>query len=530
MKVLRNIVIAVAAASVCFSSFELSAAIDNPVTQAVLQVYEKELKKDPKNYMVWFRRANEYYRHNEYEKALADVNNALVFAPAKDTDLRFQAYMLRASIYEREKKYSEELSDLNSALALNPESYAAIYLKANAEYELGNIAAAKTDYTRLQRFNTRSLEAVLGLARCAVKENNLSAANDYLQQATDFAPNDPKVYLRRASVRQMIGDDNGAVSDLIVAMSLDSNNPEAMRGIVDYSNINYSATIAELTKAMQLAPDNAMYRYLRAGLAQAHGNLRAAIDDYRYILENGLYRYFGMNASLAECYYGLGMYDEALLSIGDALGQTNSESNYFVLQSKILRALGRHDDAINAAAKALALDRYLVEALEEMALNYSDKKQYRQADNLLAEASVDDPSCAEPYMLRSWIQKEKLNNPEAAQGFYEKVLELDNYDAKDVMSLRGFALMNVGREPEGDMWMENIIENVPDYDGFNNYYAACYYALRGNTDKALECAEKSMKNGYNNDYNWLRNNDGGINVSGLRDNPRFQQLVQKYLK
>lgn len=103
MKVLRNIVIAVAAASACFSSFELSAAIDNPVTQAVLQVYEKELQKDPKNYMVWFRRANEYYRHNEYEKALADVNNALVFAPAKDTDLRFQAYMLRASIYEREK-------------------------------------------------------------------------------------------------------------------------------------------------------------------------------------------------------------------------------------------------------------------------------------------------------------------------------------------------------------------------------------------------------------------------------------------
>ncbi len=530
MKILRNVVLVVAASVACSPAFEAQAKIDNPMTQAVIKVYDKELQSNPKNYMVWFRRANEYYRHNEYEAALSDVNNALKYVPVKDADLRFQAYMLRASIYDQTGKKVEALSDLNSAIALDPESYAAFYLRANTEYELGDIAAAKTDYTRLQRFNPRSLEAVLGLARCAVKENNLSAANDYMQQAAEFAPNNPTVYVRRASVRKMIGDDNGAVDDLILALSLKSDDEDAVKALVEYGNSNYAATITALTNAMQLAPDNALYRYLRAMIAEAHFNYRAAVDDFRYILDNRLYDYHGINASLARCLYGLGRYDEALLQVDSALGQVDNVADYYVLRSKILRALGRNDDAINAAAKALAVNRSDVQALVEMAMNYVDKKSYRQAADLLAEASMDDGNDPSVYLLRAWLQSGKLNNAEAAQSMNEMALNVEGYESGDVRSLRGFALMNLGREPQGDLWVENLVDNVPDTDGLINYYAACYYALRGNNDKALECAERSMAKGYSDKHNWLANTDGQINIAPLRNDLRFGQLTQKYLK
>ena len=130
MKILRNAILGIAAATLCAPAFEAHAVIDNPITIAVIKVYDKELQSNPKNYMVWFRRANEYYRHNEYDKALNDVNNALKYVPTSDTDLRFQAYMLRASIYERTHKLHEALSDLNSAVTLDPESYAAVYLQS----------------------------------------------------------------------------------------------------------------------------------------------------------------------------------------------------------------------------------------------------------------------------------------------------------------------------------------------------------------------------------------------------------------
>ncbi len=529
MKIFQKALLAVAASAFCFQPFEVQAVIDNPVTIAVLKVYDKELQSNPKNYMVWFRRANEYYRHNEYEKALEDVNNALKYVPVSDKDLRFQAYMLRASIYDQTSRKADELSDLNSAIALDPESYAAYYLKANAEYELGDIAAAKTDYAKLQRFNTRSLEAVLGLARCAVKENNLSAANDYLQQAADFAPNNPKVFVRRASVRKMIGDDSGAVDDLILALSLKSDDSDAVQALVDYGNTNYAVTITALTNAMQLAPDNALYRYLRAMIAEAHFNYNSAITDFRYILDNNLYNYHGINASLARSLYGLGNYDEALIQIDNALGTVDNVADYFVVRSKILRALGRNDDAINAAAKALAVDRSYVPALVEMAMNFVDKKDYRQAASLLAEASMDDANNPSVYLLRAWLMKDKLKDAAGAKSMNEQALAIDGYDMNNVKSLRGFALMNLGREPEADLWMENLLENVQDNDGLINYYGACYYGLRGNMDKALECAERSMSKGYSDKHNWLKNTDGQINASSLRGDLNFLQLVEKYM-
>ncbi len=515
------------AASVAFCAQPAAAIIDNPVTQAVIAVYDKQLRENPTDYMTWFRRANEYYRHSEYVKALDDVNNALAYAPSGDTDLRFQAYMLRAGIYNQTEKHDLALADLNSAIALDGSSYAAIYQRANTNFELGNYDGARTDYIRLQRFNSRSSEALLGLARCAVKENNLSAANDYLAQAVDFDPNNSEIYVRRASVRKMMGDHNGAVDDLIVAISLNSKDSKAIESLVEYGNTNYAATIAGLTNAIQLAPGNGLYRYLRASIAEAHYNYISAIEDFEKIIEDRLYNYHGLYASLARCLYGLSRYEEALAQIDAALGVESNVAEYYVIRSRILRALNRPQDAIDAAARALAVDREYLPGLVEMALNYADQGNYKEANNLLGEATMVDPANPEVLLLRANILGTKLNQPVAAAQFYQQLIDIEDLDADNVRSLRGFALLNLNRPEEADAWMESILAQ-PDNDGLANYYGACYYTLRDMPDKVLECTERSLKAGYSDNHNWMNNNDGQINVGAMRDDLRFLQLLQKY--
>ncbi|MDE6287643.1 MAG: hypothetical protein K2M00_02525, partial [Muribaculaceae bacterium] len=115
-----------------FVAPDASAVIDNPMTQAVIRVYDQQLRANPKDYLTWFRRANEYYRHKEYIQALDDINNALLYAPTGNEDgTRFQAYMLRAGIYNQTGKSALALADLNSAIALEPQSAQAIYQRAN---------------------------------------------------------------------------------------------------------------------------------------------------------------------------------------------------------------------------------------------------------------------------------------------------------------------------------------------------------------------------------------------------------------
>ena len=55
--------------------------LDNPISKAIMRVYEQQLEEDPQDYETYFKRAIEYYNHNQYAKALSDIDNALKYIP-----------------------------------------------------------------------------------------------------------------------------------------------------------------------------------------------------------------------------------------------------------------------------------------------------------------------------------------------------------------------------------------------------------------------------------------------------------------
>lgn len=525
MKVIK---LALTALALAFAAQNAPAVIDNPMTLAVIGVYDQQLQANPTDHLTWFRRANEYYRHNEYVRALDDVNNAIRYC-GDDRDTKFQALMLRAGIYNQTGKPQLALPDIEAALVLEPQSASAIYQRAVTLLELGRTQDARYEFMRIQRMNTRSTEALIGMARCSAAENNYTEAEDLLEQAVAFNASMPEIYVRRASVRKTMGNHQGAVDDLIVAISLNSRDQRSMAALVNYGNTNYKATVDGLTRAIEAAPGNGLYRYLRATIAQAHFNYLAAIDDFQTIIDQRLYNYHGLNASIARCELGLGRYDEALEQIDKAITESGGTvAEYYVTRSRIMRAQGRHDEAIAAGGHAMVIDREYVPGLVEMALNYVDKKDYEQAVAVLGEASMLDANLPEIYILRAWIHGTFMNQPAAARQFYNQVLDVEGFADDDVNSLRGFALIALGREAEGDAWMDNIVANVPDNDGRLNYLAACYYMLRDNDTKALEAVERSLKAGYSDNHNWMNNTDGPVNAGALRDDLRFLRLMQQY--
>lgn len=521
----------IALALVCAAAIGTAAAqsgIQNPITQAVLQVYAEELEENPNDYSVLMSRADEYYRHSEYIRSLDDVNRVLELVPATDEDTKVRALILRAGIYNETKRYEGALADLAAADEISPDSYYIIYQKANTEYQLGKYPQARGDYQRLIRVNPRQAEAYIGLARVAVKENNLGTANEMLESAVNLDPNNAETYVRRASVRRLIGDHNGAVDDLILALSTDNKHERALQELIDYGNTNYAATMASLSSAITQAPSVGMFRYIRAVIAQAHYHYLAAIQDYRYILDENLYNYYGIYASIAECQYALGDYDEALGSIDYALGMIRDNADYFVLRSKILRALKRNDDAVEAAAAGLAVDRQSCPALVEMALAYVGIGNYDEASNLLGEAILNDAENPQYRMLRAWVLETFLNRPKPAEQLYQIVSEFDNFYIDNPRSLKGFALLFLGKTDEAVNWMNNILDTVVDNDGLIHYYGACFFAQAGDSDKAMACARQSLELGYANYHDWTEAIDGRINVAPLRDDLTFLNLLHKY--
>lgn len=500
---------------------------DNPITKAMMEVYQQELEADPHNYEVYFRRANEYYNLSQYLRALSDINEAIKYTPATDTDLLFQAHTLRANIYLMTDKAEDALADLTIACRLDPTSLTSIYLKANTEYELGYYADAKADFTKLQRVDQRNLEALFGLAKVAVKENNLGLANEYVDRAIAFEPANSVAYLQRANVRQLMGNNTGAVDDLIVAISIDKDNSVALSRLVAMSNDDYNAVITGLTSAMQQAPAVGMFVYLRAIIAMSHYRYKAAIDDFHLIIDENLYNYHGIYGSIAQCYYGLGKYQEALTEINQAMSMTTDNGLYYITRAKIRRAMGDYDRALESATSALDKLPTAPNAIMEKGLCYKSLKQYQDASSLFGEAIMDEPDNALNYLVRANVLTNNLKETGAARNLYQRVIDLD-YPDNAVKSFKGFAMLALNRKADAISWIESILSEVKDIDGSLNYYAACLYAQMNNKIKAFDCMEKSLENGYADYYNWTQYDDSSVSVAPLRDDARFKALLEQY--
>ncbi|MDE6651200.1 MAG: tetratricopeptide repeat protein, partial [Paramuribaculum sp.] len=473
----------------------------SPMTRAVIGVYDKMIEQNPSDYETYFARATEYYNQDDYLKALDDVNHALRYAPENAKEVRFGAYRLRASINEMRHKYLDALNDINSALALNPESYACIQQRANIEFSLGQYTEAKSDYTKMLRAFPHNQEAMFGLSRVAVKENNIGTANDYADRAVDLFPSTADSYIRRAGIRTMMGNAEGAVDDYIVALTTDdSANGKALAALVELANTNYPAVMNGLSRAIRQAPRSGMFYYIRAAIAESHNNFTSAISDYDKILNDKLYSYAGLNSSLAKCFFALGQYDTALANADYAISATPDNAPYYALKADILNALGENAEALANATRALNKEPGLVAALNAKADAQIALGDASGASVTLAEALLTEPANPELLMKRAWLCDKKLNQKELAKSIYEKVAELES-DPSDVKSLRGFALARLDREAEADSWINSLLINEPDNDGTINYYAACYFADKGSLEKAAECMEKALTKGYANYHN-----------------------------
>lgn len=518
-------------ATCIFASLSLTAPAQssrlNPVTKAMMDTYQRLIDENPQDYETYLKRANEYYRYDQYLRALNDVNEALKYIPGGDNDSRFQALCLRANIYENTGKPSDALDDLNAALRIDPANYITVYQRANIEYELGKYDEAKADYQRLHRLNARSVEALFGLARCAVKEQNIGLANEYADQAVATAPSQSDVYTRRASIRQMMGNNNGAVDDLILAISTDNSNNKALKELVNMGNEDYTAVMTGLSNAIRQAPRVGMFYYIRAVIAMSHYRYLAALGDFKTIVDQNLYDHPGLYKSMAECYYALGNYAQASADIEYAISSTADNASYYVILSKIRRAQWRAEDALEAAEKALAQNPDYADALAQKSLALVDLKRYQDASDAIGEAILNDASIPYYYMIRGWILNDFLNRPNNATTFYNQLIAMDDND-QSVKSLKGFALLFTGKQAEAIGWIESILAETPDHDGQANYYAASLYSQAGMPDKALEHMEKALANGYANSHDWNLNYDARVNVAPLRDNPRFAALLEQY--
>ena len=495
----------------------------NPMTKAVIEVYNKLLQEDPKDYETYFHRANEFYKQNLYMRALSDIDNAIKYTPETDKDMLVQEYSLRANIYMMTDRKEDALKDMTSALLLNPGDFVLCYQKANLDYELGNYSDAKEGFRRMQRLNSRSIEALVGLARVAIKENNLGLANDFINKAVEFDQTNSNTYVRRASIRKEMGNNAGCVEDLLIAISLDNNNSKAFKALNDMADTDYRAVVSGISTVISQVPEQGMYYYIRGYIAMVHFHYTSALNDFKYLIDHNIYNYDGIYRSLALCYMNLADYEKALDNIEVAISMSEDNAKSYQVKAQIENAIGNYTNALDCIEKS-------IEKSEENETNKTIKGRilvnmgnYIDASSAFGAASMFNPTNPEPYLWRGYTLKYHLFLNESAKTFFQRAIETDNTEL-GVDSYKGFALFEIGEQEKAEEWIQEILTKS-DNDGEINYYAACFYSLSGDEEKALEATRLSVSKGFGSIYLWKDYSEGIINVSKLRDNIKFREII-----
>ncbi len=213
-----------------------------------------------------------------------------------------------------------------------------------------------------------------------------------------------------------------------------------------------------------------------------------------------------------------------------------------------------------ASGKALELDPDLAEAHASRGLTASLKKQYGEAQKEFETAIRLNPHLFEPYyfLARNYYAQGELEKAvqwfgeasrvvpedyqapmlmasalhglgrqEAARSVYErgllaaeKHLSLHPGDSR-ALYFGANALSQLSQRERSLEWLDRAMAIEPDEPGVY-YNVACVYALLGESEKAIDCLEKSVTHGWGQ-REWMEHDP---DLASLRGHPRFQALLK----
>jgi Tfp pilus assembly protein PilF/V8-like Glu-specific endopeptidase len=239
--------------------------------QAVRE-FSEAIRIFPKYSYAYLLRAETYEQLKEFQKALADYNQAIALDP-RDPD----GYNNRGIVKKNNfNDLQGALADYNQAISLSPsaDNYTN---RANLYFKLANVQGALADYNQAISLNSKYPVAYYNRAILKANElNDVQGSLSDLNQAISLNPKYIDAYYIRAILKiRKLNDVQGALSDLNQAISL---NPK----YVDAYNIRGALKVVKLNDSAGAIQD---FRQL-AKLCRSQGNtelLKQAIEALKQL-------------------------------------------------------------------------------------------------------------------------------------------------------------------------------------------------------------------------------------------------------
>jgi tetratricopeptide (TPR) repeat protein len=431
----------------------------------------------------------------------------------------------------------------------------------------GNFSASMYEYEQIVNNDTYRKTALLRIASMMKSINNLIKSKEYYNQAIECDPDDISARMRYANVLDKMGDTVGASEQYNYILSHNENSEEVLYDLerIFQKKLETSPNDAELLadigaikqrqgkytealeyyKRSQNQParneDTALNTQINIGtLLQVQGNYDKAIETYKNILTLHPNNYQA-NLYLAQCYETKPDCQKLALAQYKKLKQLKPESDEFnqkitdltrasmtpeeilaYVQSIVnpnksyidelynyayeLHEKKDYDGAIKYYEAVKKADPEREGTYENLAICYAQKKEYQQAQNILAEAKTKFDNNANIDKISQDIKEdataETLSNAYEAYNSkdYHKALDLYlsiNPQTTDTMLGIAGAYQGLNRVDDALEYYKKALESSPSNSDIA-YSIGAIYANSQNYEEAKKYFDKAVQSNPSN--------------------------------
>ncbi len=387
--------------------------------QKAISNLEKTIEINKRNVEAYAKLADLYEKAGKADKAKSVLEAMLSLSP-KDPGvyLNLGQYNLKVN------KYSDALAMYDKSIALK-NSAEAFEGKAIAEFNLKQIASAKTSASRALQMKSSLIEARIILGKILFSENDFKRAAEALEYAT-YKKADMENFKMLAKCYVKIGNKEKLVEiDKKIANLDDKNIESRLRLAKDAEEKRNLAGAITLNKELlALAPDDSQVIYKLYELSNANKDLEWAMIYIKKFLAKSPDN-AEAHGALGDLYYADKKNDDALAEYRAALKLNPAAKGFLKNYAEIVIAKGLQDEVINALSTLITSGEADVGTYMTLGLIYEKKKMNTNAIEMYHSALQKEPSNVDALTSLAGCQA-AIGDVNGAIISYEQVIMMNN--------------------------------------------------------------------------------------------------------
>ena len=462
-------------------------AFQNQDYQTAVDCLNKELADDAKNGYAYLWMAIAYTTVDDYGSMLTNSDKAIQYLPKKDKESRGVAFNLRSSAYSGLGQQDLALADISEAINLDPKNVDYLNSRAQIYFEQFQYELADADAKKITELEPGNPLGWLCLGRNADARKDYDKAIEHYNYAVKLDNSNAQSYSLRAYTYINQKRWSEATDDVVSAFSIDITDG----GALDCVNTLADSASVVLCSKMKIQtkkdPNNSLWPFIIGATYEKRGNMTEALEFFN--------KSFDIEPSSGAA---------------QRLSAAYSDADNLKM-------------ALDFADRAIQMDSTDTDGLYSKAMAYFKARRWEDADRALSIYLDAEPERADAYCYRGFTRDHLGKTNEAADDYdtaitlqpmvisyyfrgrhywnlgdkdkaiadFKQAVEMDTVpdSASPSIMLLGY----LGRTDEAEAL---IAEIGKDAESMVLYNTACYYAMFGDKQKAVDFLNQSVDKGF----------------------------------